>query len=70
MVANTFDVTDWNEVGDSDEALFKNPVVDDANPDNADNSVSGNVAVVPGLGTVNTSVPVCLTHGTYSKYRT
>ena len=23
VVANTFDVTDWNEVGDSDEALFK-----------------------------------------------
>lgn len=60
VVANTFDVNDWTDVSDEDEALFKIQVVDDANADNVDNSIAGNTAFINfGAGPVstNTSVP-------------
>ena len=59
VVANTFNASDWTDISDSDEALFKIQVISDENPDNADGQVSGPTAIVSGIQStaMSTAVP-------------
>ena len=59
VVANTFNASDWTDISDSDEALFKIQVISDENPDNLDGQVSGPTAIVSGIqaSAISTAVP-------------